>query len=38
MNRMFTTLIALSSLGMLVACSGERQPQAQAPQLCGTFR
>jgi RND family efflux transporter MFP subunit len=33
MNRTFTTLIALASLGALFACSGERQPQAQAPQI-----
>jgi len=33
MNRTFTTLIALSSLATLVACSGERQPVAQAPQI-----
>ena len=33
MNRTFTTLIVLSSLGALVACSGERQPSAQAPQI-----
>lgn len=33
MNRTFITLIALSSLGTLVACSNERQPQAQAPQI-----
>ncbi len=33
MNRTLTTLIVLSSLGALVACSGERQPNAQAPQI-----
>jgi RND family efflux transporter MFP subunit len=33
MNRTFITLIALLSLGTLVACSTERQPHAQAPQI-----
>ena len=33
MNRTLTTLIVLSSLGALVACSGERQPKAEAPQI-----
>ncbi|HEX6823236.1 MAG TPA: efflux RND transporter periplasmic adaptor subunit [Candidatus Sulfotelmatobacter sp.] len=33
MNRTFTTLIVFSSVGALVACSGERRPQAEAPQI-----
>jgi RND family efflux transporter MFP subunit len=33
MNRTFPTLIVLSSLGALVACSGERQQNAQVPQI-----
>lgn len=32
MNRTFISFLVLSSLALLAACSGERQPTAQAPQ------
>ncbi len=33
MNRLFTVAVLLSSFGVLSACSGERQPSAEAPQI-----